>query len=116
MKSYKVIALSVGAKGNRIFHSGDTVSEANFIEGRAEELVKLGFLKPLGLELVEESEDVDSDLEESEEKEETEASSDDVPAFEDISKKQIIARLFKAGAQFNPSNSKQDLYDILIAI
>jgi hypothetical protein len=44
---YKVIALSVGGLGNKIFSSGDIVSDENFQKGRAEELVRLGFLKPL---------------------------------------------------------------------
>jgi hypothetical protein len=48
MKLYKVKALSVGAKGNKIFNSGDTVKETNFAPGRADELVKLGFLEDLG--------------------------------------------------------------------
>lgn len=46
MKSYTVIALSVGGLGKKIFNSGDTVYENNFRPGRAEELVAQGFLKP----------------------------------------------------------------------
>lgn len=45
MKKYKVIALSVGGPGNKIYKSGDIVTEKNFREGRADELVKLCFLK-----------------------------------------------------------------------
>jgi len=45
MKKYQVIALSLGGLGNKIFKSGNIVTEKNFIEGRAEELVKQGFLK-----------------------------------------------------------------------
>lgn len=45
MKQYTVIALSVGGRGNKIFSSGDTVSENDFIPGRAEELVQQKFLK-----------------------------------------------------------------------
>lgn len=44
MKTYKVIALSLGGIGNKIFSSGDLVSESNFIEGRASELEAQGFL------------------------------------------------------------------------
>lgn len=47
MKSYKVIALSVGGLNNKIFNSGDEVFENNFKPGRADELVKSGFLKEL---------------------------------------------------------------------
>lgn len=46
MKKYKVIALSVGGLGNKIFNAGDIVLESNFIPGRADELVKQGFLEP----------------------------------------------------------------------
>lgn len=47
MKKYKVIALSVGGLGNKIFNAGDIVLENNFIPGRADELVKQGFLEPI---------------------------------------------------------------------
>lgn len=47
MKKYKVISLSVGGLGNKIFSSNDIVAEDNFLPGRAEELVNQKFLKPL---------------------------------------------------------------------
>ena len=48
MKKFKVIALSVGGhQGNKVFHSGDTVNESDFIAGRAKELVDQGFLEPI---------------------------------------------------------------------
>lgn len=47
MKTYKVIALSVGGLGNKIYNSKDIVTEANFPEGNAEKLVKSGFLEPI---------------------------------------------------------------------
>jgi len=49
-RKYKVIALSVGGNGNRIFKHGETVSEENFGKDRTEELVKGGFLKPMKAE------------------------------------------------------------------
>ncbi|MBC7486101.1 MAG: hypothetical protein H7282_05065 [Cytophagaceae bacterium] len=45
MGHYKVIALSVGGLGNKIFDYNDFVTSENFHEGRALELVKSGFLK-----------------------------------------------------------------------
>lgn len=45
---YKVIALSVGGLNNKIFNSGDIVSEDNFYEGRADALVEAGFLEKVG--------------------------------------------------------------------
>lgn len=47
MKEYKVIALSVGGLNNKIFNSGDTVNDKQFVQGHAEKLVEQGFLKPL---------------------------------------------------------------------
>ena len=47
MDKYKVIALSVGGVSNKIFKSGDEVSDTDFPEGAAKELVKKGFLKPM---------------------------------------------------------------------
>jgi hypothetical protein len=46
MKKYIVIALSVGANSNKVFHAKDIVNEDAFDIGRAEELVKQGFLEP----------------------------------------------------------------------
>jgi hypothetical protein len=43
--TYEVIALSVGGKGNKIFKFGETVTEAQFPNGNAAELVEKGFLK-----------------------------------------------------------------------
>lgn len=45
MAKYKVIALSVGGLGNKVFKLNDEVSDSNFPKGHAEELVKKGFLK-----------------------------------------------------------------------
>lgn len=47
MKQYIVIALSVGGLNNKIFNSGDTVNDKQFVQGHAEKLVEQGFLKPL---------------------------------------------------------------------
>jgi hypothetical protein len=45
MAKYKVIALSVGGLGNKIFSTGDIVTESNFLPGVAEAHVKGGFLE-----------------------------------------------------------------------
>jgi hypothetical protein len=45
---YKVIALSVSGRGNKIFRAGDIVTENNFPEGNAARLVHEGFIKPVG--------------------------------------------------------------------
>lgn len=45
MAKYKVISLSVGGKGNKIFKNGDIVVSDNFIDAKA--LVKGGFLEEI---------------------------------------------------------------------
>lgn len=43
-KKYKVIALSVGGRGNKIFKAGDVVTAADFPDDNADKLVDQGFL------------------------------------------------------------------------
>ena len=45
MENYKVIALSVGGKGNQVFKAGDKVKSDNFIDAKA--LVAGGFLEEI---------------------------------------------------------------------
>jgi hypothetical protein len=45
MQQYKVIALSVSGRSNKIFKSEDVVKESDFAPGMAEQLVKRGFLR-----------------------------------------------------------------------
>lgn len=45
MRTAKVIALHVGGLGNRIFNSGDTVTESNFPTNNFDRLINTGFLK-----------------------------------------------------------------------
>jgi hypothetical protein len=45
MAKFKVIALSVGGKGNNVFKSGDVVTSENFNDAKA--LVDGGFLKEI---------------------------------------------------------------------
>lgn len=44
---YRVIALSVGGRGNKIFSAGDIVTAENFPPGNCPELVEKGFLEPI---------------------------------------------------------------------
>lgn len=46
MKKFKVVVLSLGGLGNKIFESGDIVSEDAFPVGSVEKLVEQGFLEP----------------------------------------------------------------------
>lgn len=45
MAKYKVTSLYLGGLGNKIFKSGDEVTEKNFPQGNAEKLCKKGFLE-----------------------------------------------------------------------
>lgn len=45
MKTFKIIALSVGGKGNRIFNSGDIINEDLFIPNSVQSLVSRGSIK-----------------------------------------------------------------------
>lgn len=47
-KKYKVKALSLGGRGNKIFKHGDIVSDLNFKYGQTSSLVANGFLKRIG--------------------------------------------------------------------
>lgn len=51
MKKYKVIALTVGGRGNKIFKSKDIVTEDQFLPGHIDELVKNGFIAPFEEEI-----------------------------------------------------------------
>lgn len=47
MANYKVIVSALSGKGNRIYKDGDIVKDSDFVEGRALELVKGGFLEEI---------------------------------------------------------------------
>lgn len=47
MGKYRVIALSVGGLRNKVYSSGDEVTEDCFPEGNCPELVEKGFLEPI---------------------------------------------------------------------
>ena len=48
IKKYKVKSLTLSGLGNKIFKSGDSVTERNFREGNAEKLRQQGFLEADG--------------------------------------------------------------------
>lgn len=45
LKTYKVVALTVGGRGKKIFSAGDQVNENDFAPGVADQLVHQGYLK-----------------------------------------------------------------------
>lgn len=107
MKKYKVIALSVGGRANKIHESGDIVHENHFDTGRAEELVSKGFLKPIG-----EASEAENpgNL----------ASGDDnrvsveLTPFAKITVEQIKSDLTARNVGFDPSAKKGQLYDLWV--
>lgn len=113
-KEYRLVALSVGALGNKVFHKGDgqRIFEGNFEPGHAEELVKKGFLEP-----------VDEDEEAGEEpayetpySEVTEEPVDEEELVEYLSKctvKELKKMLDDRGIVYPPNAAKQYLLDLL---
>jgi len=88
---YKVIALSVGGKGSKIYHSNDIVTDECWAPGRAQELEQQGFLKMLP-----------------EEQPETEKTIDDWTS------KEIKEELDKKGIKYASNEAKPDLYKKMI--
>lgn len=118
MKTYKVIALSVGALNNKIFNSGDIVKENAFLPGRADQLVKEKFLEPVI---------TDNDQEDLTEPvkpfEEAPAPVDENPqidlppariplSIDEFETSDIKINLANHGITFDSNASKQELYDL----
>lgn len=106
MKKYKVIALSVGGRGNRIFHSGDEVLESNFPDGNAAELVRGGFLKEIGEG---EGETPATDLGEGQ-------PDVTVTPIGNIAVKKLKSDLTSAGIGYDHAASKEELYELWLKI
>jgi hypothetical protein len=93
MARYKVIALSVGGLRNKIFSSGDIVTDDMFPEGNAGKLVEQNFLAPYEETAVEAVED--------------EKTIDDYTAGE------IKALLDERGITYKSNASKTTLFELL---
>ncbi len=125
MKTYKVIALSVGGLGKKIFNSGDEVNENNFIAGRAEQLVDQGFLKRLGensekanesseteTEFIPKVENASSTKEEVVPPVDGSFSEEEQAIYDGMTRNEIMAELGIAGIDFSKNSSKEVLYKI----
>lgn len=123
MKHYKVIALSVGGRANKIFSAGDTVTEENFIPGRADELVRQGFLKEIAedQEAVKEipAEEIQTEVTTEEQKpdllESLKGSLGEKPEINDKTRKEYIKELTELGVPFEPNASKKELYELWLS-
>lgn len=104
MKTGIVKALALSGKANKIFRSGDAVKESNFPEGNWSKLVQEGFITEDVVEVVEQSAADNSGSSPSE---------NSKPAFDDISKKEIIEKLKEKGVEVDEKLTKQKLYDLL---
>lgn len=109
MKTGIVKALALSGKGNKIFRSGDAVKETNFPEGNWTKLVKDGFIKEDEV-VIPELAAADNTAEEPAEKNDAATA---LPAFADISRKDIMTKLTEKGIAFENNMNKQALYDLL---
>jgi len=83
---YKVIALSVGGLGNKVFSCGDIVTDENFEINTSEKLVAGGFLEPI------------------ENKEIT---------IETYSTKELKSMLDEKGVEYSKTATKSELFELL---
>lgn len=134
-KQYVVKSLSVGGKGSKIYRCGDLVTASCF-SAKAEDLVKQGFLEeiPVAEAAAKVAEaKVEVKVSEPEEKKDaapeekpeaaneststtlsvTANAADALPAFENITKKQIQKRLTEKGIVFDEKATKTALYELL---
>lgn len=129
MKWYKVIALSVGGRKNKIFHTGDLVNESNFPEGAADRLMNQGFLEyfdkdadevpsqpgeELEVEITLREEQQPDGGQAAEKKSDEEGSDEETqaPDVDDLTKKEIMKELEEAGIPFDKNSNKAQLYEI----
>lgn len=116
MKSYTVKALAVSGPGNKIFRSGDVVTEKNFPEGNADMLVKKGFLTEIKGELIGEKATVtDNSVVESVNEGKKFSTSEgverQVKSIDEISKSELIKELSSSNVVFDSASKKGVLFD-----
>ena len=113
-RKFKVIALSVGGKNNKVFNSKDIVDESNFASS-VDELVSKGFLEEIKSSKHEKpTTKIESEkVEKSSILDELTSSNDEIN-IEDFSKKQIGNALKKLEIEYNSRDSKTDLWNLLM--
>ncbi len=134
MKRYKLIALNCTAKGNRVLRKEDNkvYTEDAWDEKVADTLVKEGFLEVVGKTKEKEApkkvetpkkketpkpkdkKKDDEGPEVDEINDDTEA--DDIPAYEEVTGKQMKAQLIIKGEEVKSNESKKDLYKRLYGV
>ncbi|MBL4810562.1 MAG: hypothetical protein JKY43_10960 [Phycisphaerales bacterium] len=94
-RNFKVKSLSLGGKNNKIYESNDVVTSECFSTD-VDDLVEKGFLVELDPS-----------------KEDSKPTGDE-PTGDDFSKKQIVAFLKEMNVEFNQSDKKDVLWNLLI--
>lgn len=107
MKRYKVIALSVGGRGNKIFKSGDEVNEDCFLPGHVEELVSGMFLQPIAEKVDEPIQVCKKRSEEEIKNEERQRFDLEKNALEEKQKSEAISQKEKEKTEFNEALNKE---------
>ncbi len=117
---YRVRVIAVSGPGKKIFKLNDVVKDTSFREGRAEELVKLGYLERLedGAPAAEEQKDLnpppppagpnadDDDEKKAELKEEEKAE------YDNTTRNELMSQLTAAEVEFGKNLSKAELFKL----
>lgn len=113
MKEYTVIALSVGGLNNKVYSAGDTVKETNFKPGRADELVRLGFLNPKQ-NVVKEEKVIPLVKPQPIPPAPVQEKDSEAKMIDEITVKELKEDLIKRGVSFKPNATKKELFDLWI--
>lgn len=108
MKQYKVKALTVSGLKNRIYRSGDTVTEENFPPGNADDLVKKGYLTPIGEDSLVPKNDVSLEPEF--------IKKEELANINDLTVAEIKSDLKNANIEFPKNASKVELYALWVEL
>jgi len=109
MRKYTVIPLTLNGKGNRIYRSGDVVSQ-EMVDADVKELVKGGYLKEVADPKSVKPEPVAKDIEV---EDVPKLESEPRPSIDDMTRAQIIEELKAMGVAIPHNAKKADLYALL---
>ena len=111
-KSYKVIALSVGGKNNKVFKSGDIVDGSKF-SADANDLVEKGFLEPVEDDVVEDDVVEDDVVEDEPTIDESEKVAAATADSDDYTKNHIEQALKDLEVEYDSRDKKAVLWKVL---
>jgi len=122
LRRFKVIALSVGGKNNKVFKSQDIVNENNF-SSSVDELVAKGFLEEIEPLKVELTGNIEDEVEVEETATESSSILDELTSsnesensidMDDYSKKDIESALKQLDIEYKSRESKTFLWNLLM--